>query len=75
MRSRVLLEILDGPLKGKKFEFAEHDAFIFGRAPDCHAHLPDHTALNNFSERSPAHVHRLTRGTLNDSPRDHISEL
>lgn len=41
MRNKVSLEIVDGPLKGKKFEFAEHDTFIFGRAPDCHAQLAD----------------------------------
>jgi hypothetical protein len=39
MQNRVHLEIIDGPLKEKKFDFAEHDAFIFGHAPDCHAHL------------------------------------
>ena len=39
MQNRVRLEIIDGPLKEKKFDFAEHDAFMFGRAPDCHAHL------------------------------------
>ena len=41
MRNGVRLEIIGGPLKGKKFEFAEHDTFICGRAPDCHAHLSD----------------------------------
>ena len=46
MQNRVLLEIIDGPLKGKKFEFAEHDTFIFGRAPDCHAQLPDDTRVS-----------------------------
>jgi hypothetical protein len=28
MQNRVRLEIVDGPLKGKKFEFAEHDTFM-----------------------------------------------
>jgi hypothetical protein len=32
MQNRVRLEIVDGSLKGKRFEFAEHDTFIFGRA-------------------------------------------
>ena len=45
MQSRVRLEIVDGPLKGKKFEFGEHDTFIFGRAPDCHAHLSGDTRI------------------------------
>src|SRR6266508_1599888 len=46
MQNRVRLEIVDGPLKGKKFEFAERDTFVFGRAPDCHAHLPDDTYVS-----------------------------
>ncbi len=46
MQNRVRLEIVDGPLKGKKFEFAERDTFIFGRASDCHAHLPDDTRVS-----------------------------
>lgn len=46
MQSRIRLEIVDGPLKGKKFEFAEHDTFILGRASDCHAHLSDDTLVS-----------------------------
>ena len=46
MQNRVRLEIVDGPLKGEKFEFAEHDTFIFGRAPDCHAQLSDDTFVS-----------------------------
>ena len=46
MQSRLRLEIVDGPLKGKKFEFAEDDTFIFGRASDCHAQLPDDTYVS-----------------------------
>lgn len=39
MQNRVRLEIVDGPLKGKKFRGTR--TFIFGRAPDCHAQLAD----------------------------------
>jgi pSer/pThr/pTyr-binding forkhead associated (FHA) protein len=46
MQNRVCLEIVEGPLKGKKFDFAEHDTFIFGRAPDCHAQLADDTYVS-----------------------------
>lgn len=35
------LEVVDGVMKGEEFSFTEHDAFIFGRMPDCHAYLPD----------------------------------
>jgi pSer/pThr/pTyr-binding forkhead associated (FHA) protein len=46
MPNRVQLEIVDGKMKGRKFEFSEHDTFIFGRSPDCHAHLPDDTLVS-----------------------------
>jgi tRNA A-37 threonylcarbamoyl transferase component Bud32 len=39
--SSVKLGIVEGPMKGKVFTFAEHDVFVFGRMPDCHCHLPD----------------------------------
>jgi pSer/pThr/pTyr-binding forkhead associated (FHA) protein len=68
MQNRVLLEIVDGPLKGKKFEFAEHDAFIFGRAPDCHAHLPDDTYVSRHHfilEVNPPLARLRDLGSLN----------
>lgn len=35
---RVLLEVTNGKLAGRRFEFEEHDTFLFGRnADDCHA--------------------------------------
>ncbi len=39
MTGRVVLEVVDGPIKGKVFTFEEHDTFVFGRAEDCHARL------------------------------------
>jgi|GEM_PF-2464099 len=62
MQNKVRLEIVDGPLKGKKFEFAEHDTFVFGRAPDCHAHLPDDTPP--FYSRGAARILSLHPNTL-----------
>jgi hypothetical protein len=47
MGEKVRLEAITGPLHGKGlFEFDQADIFIFGRANDCHARLPDddHTA-------------------------------
>jgi eukaryotic-like serine/threonine-protein kinase len=41
MSNKVNLSISDGPMKGKIFEFTEHDTFIFGRAEECHCRLPD----------------------------------
>jgi hypothetical protein len=37
MTDKVILRLTDGPLKGKKLEFSEHDTFIFGRVDDCHS--------------------------------------
>ena len=68
MRNRVRLEIVDGPLKGKKFEFAEHDTFIFGRAPDCHAQLPDDTYVSRHHfilEVNPPLARLRDLGSLN----------
>lgn len=68
MQSRVRLEIVDGPLKGRKFAFAEHDTFIFGRAPDCHAHLPDDTLVSRHHfilEVNPPLARLRDLGSLN----------
>jgi pSer/pThr/pTyr-binding forkhead associated (FHA) protein len=68
MQSRVLLEIIDGSLKGRKFEFAEHDTFIFGRAPDCHAHLSDDTRVSRHHfilEVNPPLARLRDLGSLN----------
>lgn len=46
MRNKVSLEIVAGALKGKKFEFTEHDTFIFRRAADCHARRPGDTLVS-----------------------------
>ncbi len=41
MPARVRLEVVSGPIQGRRFEFDAHDTFIFGRAPDCHAELSE----------------------------------
>ena len=41
MPNKVSLQIIAGTLNGITFAFEEHDTLIFGRAPDCHASLPD----------------------------------
>ncbi len=68
MQNRVRLEIVDGPLKGKRFDFAEHDTFIFGRAPDCHAQLPDDTYVSRHHfilEVNPPLARLRDLGSLN----------
>lgn len=49
MEGTVILEVTQGPLQGKTFAFDEHDTFLFGRSPDCHACLSseDTTASRN----------------------------
>ena len=40
MSGQVILEVVGGSLRGKRFVFDEHDTFIFGRASDCHIQIP-----------------------------------
>lgn len=40
MPGKVTLTVTAGPMQGRRFEFDQHDTFLFGRAPDCHAELP-----------------------------------
>ena len=39
MPGRVTLLVTAGPIQGRRFEFTQHDTFLFGRSPDCHAQL------------------------------------
>ena len=39
MPGSVRLVVTAGPIRGQRFDFAGHDTFLFGRAPDCHARL------------------------------------
>jgi eukaryotic-like serine/threonine-protein kinase len=41
MAAKLFLTVLSGPIRGKVFEFKQHDTFIFGRGTGCHATLPD----------------------------------
>jgi eukaryotic-like serine/threonine-protein kinase len=40
MAGTIHLEVIGGAMKGRQFAFTEHDTFLFGRMPDCHACLP-----------------------------------
>lgn len=46
MSGKLKLEVTEGPIKGKVFTFEEHDTFIFGRLPECHARFPDDTMVS-----------------------------
>lgn len=41
MPSKVTLNITQGPARGQKHEFEEHDTLILGRMPDCKICFPD----------------------------------
>jgi len=66
---RVWLEVVGGPLQGRRFEFQAHDTFLFGRAPDCHAGLPvnDTTASRHhfLLEVNPPAARLRDLGSLN----------
>jgi serine/threonine-protein kinase len=37
----VVLQVTDGPHKGRRFEFCDHNSFIFGRGEQAHFRLPN----------------------------------
>jgi serine/threonine-protein kinase len=37
MPGEVRLDVISGNIQGKSFVYDEHDTFLFGRVPDCHA--------------------------------------
>src|SRR5688572_26466328 len=41
MPGRVSLDVVAGPIQGRQFAFEDHDTFLFGRSPDCHAQLAE----------------------------------
>lgn len=68
MPAKVILEIQTGPIAGKVFAFDGHDTFMFGRASDCHAHLPDDVAVSRHHfllEANPPDVRVRDLGSLN----------
>ena len=69
MAGRVVLSVVNGPIKGRAFAFDEHDTFIFGRGDDCHARLPeqDDTASRHhfILEVNPPQARIRDLGSLN----------
>ena len=80
MPGRVTLKVEKGPIRGQVFTFDEHDTFIFGRSPDCHARLPegDRTASRHhfILEVNPPDACIRDLGSLNGTyvQRDRIEE-
>jgi eukaryotic-like serine/threonine-protein kinase len=64
----VSLSVTKGPARGKVFTFAEHDTFLFGRMPDCHAKFPDDTQVSRHHfllEACPPKASLRDLGSLN----------
>ena len=68
MPAKVELEVVAGPKRGKKFCFDEHDTFVFGRMPDCHACFPDDNQVSRHHfllEANPPQACLRDLGSLN----------
>jgi hypothetical protein len=69
MPAVVTLEVTEGPLQGQVFRFDQHDTFLFGRAPGCHALLsPDDTTASRHHfllEVNPPDARLRDLGSLN----------
>ena len=69
MPARVSLDVVAGPIQGRQFAFEDHDTFLFGRSPDCHAQLAesDTTASRHhfLLEVNPPAVRLRDLGSLN----------
>src|SRR5262245_53794161 len=69
MAARVSLLVTAGPIRGQRFDFEDHDTFLFGRAPDCHARLsPDDASASRHHfllETNPPLARLRDLGSLN----------
>lgn len=68
MPDAVRLTVTDGPMKGAKFSFLEHNTFIFGRDKVCHAHLPKDAYVSRHHfliEIAPPEARLRDLGSLN----------
>jgi serine/threonine-protein kinase len=43
---RVILDVIEGPRKGRSFVFDHHDTFIVGRSRSVHCSMPEDSALS-----------------------------
>jgi hypothetical protein len=68
MGAKVKLQIKQGKDAGKIFPFTEHDTFVFGRMPDCHACIPDDGQVSRHHfilEANPPQACLRDLGSLN----------
>lgn len=64
----VQLEVIEGAMKGTRFEFAEHDTFVFGRSSNAKCRLPNDrfVSRNHFLlDINPPKVWLRDLGSLN----------
>ncbi len=65
---KVDLTVERGPMAGKKFEFSQHDTFLFGRAPTATCCLPKDNFISRHHfllEVNPPRVFARDLGSLN----------
>jgi hypothetical protein len=69
MAGKVSLVVTAGPIRGQRFDFTDHDTFLFGRAPDCHARLASNDAAASrhhfILEVNPPQARLRDLGSLN----------
>lgn len=68
MAGKVKLEVVEGAMRGKSFEFDEHDTFIFGRLKECQACLPNDQQVSRhhfLMEANPPDARIRDLGSLN----------
>jgi hypothetical protein len=69
MPGKVSLVVTAGPIRGQRFDFEQHDTFLFGRGADCHARLsPDDASASRHHfilEVNPPRASLRDLGSLN----------
>lgn len=68
MSGKITLTITAGDMKGKTFEYDEHDTLLFGRDTDCHVCLPNDTYISRrhfMLEINPPDARFRDVGSLN----------
>src|SRR3954451_19984406 len=65
---RVILDVIEGPRKGRSFVFDHHDTFIVGRSRSVHCSMPEDSALSRdhfLVEISPPRCELRDLGSTN----------
>jgi len=66
---QIILEVIEGPHRGRKFSFDRHDTFIVGRARCAHFRLPKQdrffSRAHFMIESNPPHCRLIDMGSAN----------